>query len=169
VPSRSMMDLKNGNRQWLAIVLLSGVATVGALLGVLIALFLMHSNQGGRVTAPMARQIQSDLETESGGISPPPGDISIRHGALPGLVKTYYKSGLNYERIKAHYSEVLAAHGWKFLREDQVKYDGSDYGGKQFIYCKGTYAADVQYAGQQESQFGWTYSFALSSGLFECK
>ena len=87
--SRSMMDLRNGNKRWLAIVLLSGVAIVGVALGALLVLFVVHSNRGDQISGPIAKKIQSDLETESGNISPPSDDVSLRHSALLGLVKTY--------------------------------------------------------------------------------
>lgn len=121
-------------------------------------------------SAAKAQKIQLDLKSEFQIISPPQNYLEIQHGTLPGLVNTTYKTDLSYENLRAHYHNELTRHGWRFLREDKIKYDGRDYGGKQLIYCKGSYAADVQYAGLQETEFGWKYSFALSFGLFdECK
>ena len=45
-----------------------------------------------------------------------------------------------------------------------VLFDGRNYGGKELIYCKSDYVASLQFAGRQEREFGWTFSFALTLG-----
>ena len=116
------------------------------------------------------KKIDRELESNFGRIVAPSDDIVVYHNSVPGLVNTTYKSVLSYEKIKTYYGNQLTRSGWVFLIEQKVIYDGQDYGGKELIYCKGGYAATIQHAGQQESQFGWTYAFSMSSGqVKECK
>jgi hypothetical protein len=111
-----------------------------------------------------------ELTAEFEGIAPPPDDVVIRHGMMIGLVSSDYKSGLTWEKIKNHYNEELLKHGWRYIREDPIIYDGHNYGGASALYCKRPYAVSVEYAGGQESQFGFTYGISFSAGLYdECK
>jgi hypothetical protein len=114
-------------------------------------------------------KVQMELESEFRCISPPDRAAEIRHGTVPGLASGYYKTDMSYAEIKDSYDRTLRECQWKFFREQPIIYDGHDYGGKEFVYCKGSYAAEVQYAGGQESQFGWTFAFNISTGLEDCK
>jgi hypothetical protein len=110
---------------------------------------------------------QRDLRNAFEKIVPPKNDVMTRSGAMLGLVSADYKSTLSWEEIKSHYSEQFVRQGWRYLLEDPIIYDGHDYGGKEIIYCKPPYAAALQYAGRQESKFGFTYGLSFSSDLHE--
>jgi len=84
-----------------------------------------------------------------------------------GQIGTVYDSDQTADAIKAHYEAELSKRGWKFLKIEKVIYNGRDYGGQHVFYCKDIYTADLQFAGEQEQQFGWTYSFSLSWGLYD--
>ncbi|HEX3187897.1 MAG TPA: hypothetical protein VHQ94_24070, partial [Pyrinomonadaceae bacterium] len=81
-----------------------------------------------------------------------------------GIISAAYKTKESYELIKLHYHNELTSRGWDFRREVDIKYDGHNYGGKELIYCKSGYVAHVQYAGRQETEFGWTFCFAITWG-----
>jgi hypothetical protein len=108
------------------------------------------------------------MEVEFEKVVPPPQSIRTYRGSMHktvlGVATSYHKVQLSYPEIKAYYNAELARLGWKFVSEGDIRYDGVDYGGKKLNYCKGNYSARVQYAGQQEEQFGWTYAFSLTWG-----
>jgi hypothetical protein len=111
------------------------------------------------------------LQNEFAQISPPPDDVRIRHGSMhktnQGDVGSDYKSSKSFEEIRMHYDHELKTRGWEFVKEDKVKIWRQDFGGKQVFYCKGGNTATLEYSGAKEAEFGWTYSFGLSWGLFE--
>lgn len=122
----------------------------------------------------IAERNQRNIEQEFRELAPLSQAAVIRHGSMRkvqhGIVSTGYKTGENYESIKLHYHQELISRGWNFSKEDSVLYEGIDYGGKELLYCKSGYAARLQYAGQQEIDFGWTFSFGITWGLAdECK
>ena len=83
-----------------------------------------------------------------------------------GLVVTEYVSSGSTDEIKAHYKVELLKRGWAFCCFEKVIYRNHDYGGEHVFYRKQIYVADIQFAGQQEKEFGWKYSFSMSWGLF---
>jgi len=93
------------------------------------------------------------------------------HKIYHGVVSATYKTQKSYEAIKTHYQHELTSRGWVFKKEDAVLYDRTDYGGKELVYCKNGYGASLQYAGRQETEFGWTFSFGMTWGSVadECK
>ena len=84
-----------------------------------------------------------------------------------GHIGTVYTSDKTSDEIKVHYEAELLKRGWKFFKIEKVIYNGRDYGGQHVFYCKNLYTADLQFAGAQQQQFGWTYSFSLSWGLYD--
>lgn len=136
--------------------------------------FTLYLSYDERNNGPAANKTQSDIEGEFQRITPLPLAVAVEHISMhkthQGTVNSAYKTDRSYEDIKAYYDKELANRGWRFVREALLTYDGKDNGGKQLFYCKGNYRADLQSAGRQETEFGWTYSFALSWGLSnECK
>lgn len=114
----------------------------------------------------------AELEAELATIPAPEDSFVRQHTSLMqqgrGHVNQAYKTGLHFEAIKAHYNVELRKRGWIFVEEENVIYDGHDYGGKQVFYCKVPLVVNVQYAGGQEQEFGWTYSIAVSRRLYNC-
>jgi hypothetical protein len=135
---------------------------------------LLYISYEEREAEPAAEKTQYDTEREFEKISPiplaAPGHHHSMHKTHQGVVSTEYKTELGYGEIRAFYDKELTSQGWRFAREREVIYDGQDSGGKELRYCKGGYAAGLQYAGRLEKEFGWTYTFALTWGLSdECK
>lgn len=145
----------------LAVVLVA-IACIGT---VTLAGFLVLQTVFGGLKSQAAR-VRNDLVTEFDKIPPPLGAERVQYSSLfkvsNGAVSGGYKTALSYNQIRSHYDVELAKLGWKFAGESDVIYNGVNYGGKQAFYCKNSYTADVQYAGGQNEQFGWTYSFGLS-------
>jgi len=84
-----------------------------------------------------------------------------------GTVGNDYTSSATADEIKLYYQKELLKNGWSFCRAEKVIYRNQDYGGQHFFYRKGKYTADLQLAGKQESEFGWTYAFSMSWGIFD--
>lgn len=84
-----------------------------------------------------------------------------------GSVGNDYTSSTTAAAIKEHYQKELLKRGWNFCRVEKVIYRNQDYGGQHVFYRKGMYTADLQLAGKQESEFGWTYAFGMSWGIFD--
>ena len=84
-----------------------------------------------------------------------------------GLVGNDYVSNTIADEIKTHYQTELLKRGWNFCRVERVIYRNQDYGGQHVFYRKGIYVADLQLAGRQYSEFGWTYAFSMSWGIFD--
>lgn len=127
-----------------------------------------------RQAEAIADNNQRDIEQEFRQISPLPRAAVIQHGSMRktdhGIISAAYKTEVSYESIKLYYHNELKSRGWSVRREVGIKYDGKDYGGKELVYCKSGYAAHLQYAGRQETEFGWTFSFAMTWGHSdECK
>lgn len=164
-----------GGKRRVVIIAASVVAIVSVTGSIAFAvLFMQYLNHGQQVATGSADAIQNDVEREFQRISPLPLAVPIQHNAThktqQGVINTAYKTVRSYESIKAYYNNELSNLDWSFLREANVRYGGEDYGGKELFYCKGNYTAHVQYAGRQETQFGWTYSLALTWGLSDgCK
>jgi hypothetical protein len=163
------MLFKASKKRSLIVVATIGVALMGAVVCLAFSIvFALFFNYDERVNGPMADKIQHDLESEFQSVPPLPRALTTQHGSMhktqQGIVSAAYKTALNYEGIIAHYDNELATRGWRFVNETNVIYGGENYGGRERLYCKGRYAASLQYAGGQENEFGWTYSFALMWG-----
>jgi len=117
-----------------------------------------------------ASRVQVELESEYRVIQQLPEAKSrhyhASHKVQTALVGSEYQTASSYPDIRTYYDSELPKHGWVFLREENVIYKWKDRGGKHAFYRKGEYTADVQYAGEQEPEFGWTYAFSLSWGLW---
>ncbi len=163
------MSLLRGKKRWVAIVTLVGAMIVSALVVVAFSFaFMLYWNYDERVNGAKAEITQNDIEREFQTISALPLALAVQHGSMhktqQGITSAAYKTKSSYEVIRAHYDNELASRGWRFVSEDKVIYDGKDYGGKERLYCKGRYPANLQYAGRQEREFDWTYSFGLTWG-----
>jgi hypothetical protein len=121
------------------------------------------------VNRPNADESLKSLEKEFAVIAPISSATRLRyessHKVSLGSVSADYKTNQSYAQIRAHYGDELKKNGWTFVGEKPVKIWWHDYGGKEAFYCKGRYTATLQYAGQSEEEFGWTYNFNLSWGL----
>ena len=123
----------------------------------------------------IANEKQKEIEQEFREISPIPNAVVIRHSAVNRtkrvIISSDYSTQSSYESIKEHYNRDLAGRGCQLHREADVLFDGRNYGGKELTYCKNDYVAALQFAGRQEREFGWTFSFALTWGnaADECK
>ncbi|SRR5258706_2985058 len=119
---------------------------------------------------PMEKQ--AELETEFKAIVPLQGasvvDYHASNKAGQALVSVGYLTDINSADIFKYYDEQLRQHGWQPDGTHGVKDWGRDLGGKSADYCKGDYAAELQYAGQQ-ANYGWTYGLSMSWGLDHCK
>lgn len=158
--------IQNWKKQW-GVSILVGIAMLGFILSIIVPLFfLLYMNYDERVDGPAAEKIRDEMEAEFQKISPLPRAVQVQHGSMhkarQGLIRMAYKTELSYSEIKAYYDNELGKQGWRFARESHVKYDGQDYGGKELFYCKGNYTTNLYYAGRQEKEFGWTYSFTLA-------
>lgn len=139
-----------------------------------LAAYLVYFAYDQVVNAPRAAGILRNLEDQFKAITPLPNALVVRYGSMhkthQGHVGSDYKTTRTWDEIRAHYDMELEKHGWRYVKEAKVTSWGHDYGGKQAFYCKDSFAATLQYAGQEEQEMGWTYSFSLSWGLFdECK
>lgn len=156
-------------------VLVIGVVVLALMVPVLfIGGFFSYLAYEQTVYVPKAAQIMSELENELSKIAPLPSAEVRAHdsGAKAHVVSitTEYRTDLSYQHIRAYYDAELAKHGWRFAVEEGVTHNWQDYGGKQALYCKGGYTADLFYTGRQAEQFGWTYAFSLSWGTYDqCK
>ena len=83
---------------------------------------------------------------------PTRADVKGSHG----IVGNDYTSKATADEIKAHYDKELLKREWSFCRVDKVIYRNQDFGGQHVFYRKGIYFADLQLAGKQELEFGWT-------------
>jgi hypothetical protein len=123
------------------------------------------------MTEGKASKIQADLENEWKEISSKPGSEAVAtdsgHTISVASITSEYRTRAGYKDLRAYYDAELTQHGWRFVKEENLLYDRHDYGGKQAFYCKGKFTADLFYAGQQEQQFGWKYSFSLSWGTYD--
>lgn len=123
---------------------------------------------GYKVETGTERNIRREFEQ----IKPMPDAVATRTGTVfkgtHGVISSDFRSEASYQAIRDHYDKELAANGWTFQKEEPVIYRGRDQGGKTALYCKGHYAASLEYAGQLEPELGWTFSFGLSWGLYDC-
>jgi hypothetical protein len=117
-----------------------------------------------------ATRVQAELESEYRVIQQlpeaKPKHYHASHKIQQALAGSEYQTSSSYPDIRTYYDSELQKHGWVFLREENVIYRGKYQGGKHAFYRKGEYTADIQYAGEQEPEFGWTYAFSLSWGLY---
>lgn len=120
------------------------------------------------VNDPKAALVQKALEHEFQTIKPLPAAVlsgsNSSHKPHQSLVGRNYSTFQPYTTIRKYYDTELAAHGWKYIKEDIVRDWGQDYGGKTAKYAKGNYTATLQYAGVK-ADYGWGYSLDLSWGL----
>ena len=93
--------------------------------------------------------IQKELRVELNKITPLPGatvvGASDSNKLNQAFVEDCYNSTVNLNQIKQYYNEQFVKNGWQFYKEESVTIWGKDYGGKQFIYKKGDYEADLVY------------------------
>jgi hypothetical protein len=152
---------------------LAGIVTVGVAMVAVVRTRGLIYDMGKSET--IASKKQKEIEQEFGEISPLPNAVVVQQSATHrterGIISSAYTTRSSYESIKEHYNHELTVRGWQFQREADVQFDGRNYGGKELIYCTNDYVGSLQFAGRQESEFGWTFSFALTWGnaADECK
>jgi len=162
----------NKRNKIVLVVAASGAAIVIALVAVTVILGIVSIIRDAPKAEAIAQKNQSDIETEFSRIAPLSHATVLLSGSMRktdhGIISAAYKTAESYESIKEHYHHELTSKGWSFRKETGIKYDGVDYGGKELIYCKNGYVAQLQSAGRQEEEFGWTFSFAITWGGSEC-
>ena len=164
----------NVNQKILIIFVAAIFAAITVVLVSLIVIFGMLTSFYDAEAQAIAERNQKNLEQEFREVPPLAQAVVIQQGSMHkirhGVVSTAYKTANSYDSIKHYYDHELKSRGWYFSKEGGVLFDGTDYGGKELVYCKNGYAASLQYAGRQEAEFGWTFSFGMTWGLAdECK
>ncbi|TEB06810.1 hypothetical protein Psch_00342 [Pelotomaculum schinkii] len=96
------------------------------------------------------------------------GKKNFLNNSISMVLSERYTTKNSYEEIINYYDEQLKEHGWQFYKEEKLTDWGRDYGGKSVRYKKGDFVAIVQYAGEK-ADYGWTYGFAITWGLYEEK
>lgn len=168
------MFLTRRKRSVIIFVTASSAAITTVLVSIALILGTVSLIHDGSQAEAIADKNQKSLEHEFRELPPLSQAVVIQHGSMHksdhGIVSTAYKTGESYESIKFYYHRELTSRGWNLRKEGGVLYDGTNYGGKELVYCKNGYAARLQYAGRQETEFGWTFSFGMTWGLAdECK
>jgi len=117
-------------------------------------------------------QKQAELEIEFKAIAPMPNAKLIKYSSSQkitnALVTADYLTDINPVEIFKYYDEQLTQNGWQFQSTTELKDWDRDLGGKTVDYCKGDYAAELQYAGKK-ANYGWTYALGISWRLGDCK
>lgn len=125
------------------------------------------STLNGEKTAHVLSELQSEYQLirQLPGAEAKSNPYHASHKIRDALVSNYFQTTSSYRDIRMYYDSELSKHGWVFMREENVLYgeifSRKDYGGKHCLYRKGEYRADLQYAGEQEAEFGWTYTINL--------
>jgi hypothetical protein len=91
-------------------------------------------------------------------------DYHASHKTQQSLVGSSYSTKLSFPEIRAYYNAELSRRGWLFQRERTLHDWGRDFGGKSVYYCKGSYTASLEYAGENAGS-GWNYALEVSWGL----
>lgn len=108
---------------------------------------------------PKARKVQI-LEQEFSAIAPFPNSKLVEEYSSYKLeyVSASYVAPNRFENILAYYDEELTKNGWVFYGTSPV----ADNGGRDAYFCRDEYEAYIQYAGDQQGHYRWTYIFGLS-------
>jgi hypothetical protein len=171
----SLMTINNPSVPWIRtnrkfafqLVAVCSLLVLVALGILLIVIFHRRLATGSEADASL-----KTLEKDFTLITPLPGAARLRyessHKGSLGSVSADYRTAQSYLQIRTHYDDELKKTDWIFVGEKPVKIWWHDYGGKEAFYCKGRYTATLEYAGQSEAEFGWTYNLNLSWGLGEC-
>ena len=134
---------------------------VGALF---VSLFIAYAIDFYIESAAQITLKQQELEQEFKSIKPPSEAIAcqyhVSHKIQQASVGSTYLSKLPYQKIRAHYDAELSSHGWQFQKEREVRDWGRDFGGSIAYYCKDSYTASLQYAGD-DAGYGWSFGFDL--------
>lgn len=137
-----------------------------------IVAFVLFLGYEFMIQLPKAKQVQTQLEIEFNAIHPLPSASIVKddtsYKARHAVIGATYLTNISPDDIFKYYDGQLRQHGWQLNGTSGVKDWGRDLGGKSAEYCKGDYAAELQYAGQQ-ANYGWTYAFGMSWGLHDCK
>lgn len=111
-----------------------------------------------------AKERENKLNIEFSLISPFSGaDLKSyisRHKVSRAFVEADYKTFVDFDIVKKHYSTELAKNGWNFIGEESEKVWGKDSGGKLVKYKKGDYNIELYYVGNQPGS-DWTYSISI--------
>src|ERR1043165_3427782 len=79
-----------------------------------------------------------------------------------GAAANSYKTTMTDNEIRAYYDQEMQRRGWKLYGESKLTSWDKDLGESQRIYCKQPLAADIYFTGQNEAEFGYTYSLSIS-------
>src|SRR6267142_4673434 len=115
--------------------------------------------------SPRAQAVQSDLRQELESITPLPGaalrERSGSYKSRMAYVGRTYNTTASYTQIRSYYETELARRGWTFHRAHGTRDWFRDFGGVKAEYCKGSYTASLQYAGDR-ADYGWVFSLEVS-------
>jgi hypothetical protein len=85
-------------------------------------------------------------------VPPPMRSILVESHEKPAwriiLVERIYKSDLGYDSLREYYRVRLEERGWRFAEEIPLRDLGRDFGGRDLLFCKPPYAANLQYIGK---------------------
>ena len=135
---------------------------------VFLVLFVAYMIYDHAINAPKAALVQQELEQEFNSIKPMPSTVACdyyaSHKTQQSLVGGKYSTKLSYREIRTYYDAELSSHGWRFQKEEGLRDWGRDFGGRSAHYCKGSYTASLEYAGEKAGH-GWDYALDMSWGL----
>jgi hypothetical protein len=120
------------------------VASIVALAGALLMPFLHAPDSAAHVMA-MKKALDE--------FPPPLGTLMLSADEIPRwrdiLVERTYKSDLGYDALRQYYRPRLEEKGWRLVEEAPLRDLGRDFGGRDLLFCKRPYAANLQYIGKR--------------------
>jgi hypothetical protein len=115
---------------------------------------------------------QDQIEQRFNEVTPLPNAISTQRNKMfkpaHGVIEEYYKTNESFPNIRAYYDNELSRRGWHFEKENNLTSWWRQRGEKIVFYCQGSTSAELYYSGQEGERLGYTYSFGLSWGLYDC-
>jgi hypothetical protein len=151
-------------RRVVAVILL-GAAIIGiAAIGIGLFWYLFWDTRA-------SSKARSSLEMELARINPIPGSALTSEASYlkprSALIVKRYVASMSFERIRAYYDSELSSQGWRFDSEEELSWHGEPPG-KVRTYCKGEYAATLEYFGAGD-EAGWDFTLNLSWGVYTCR
>ena len=77
------------------------------------------------------------------------------------LLQNSYQSAKSYDELKQYYRSLLEREGWRLVDEKSSHDYGRDFGGREWLFCKPPYAANLEYVGEiPEPRGGFTLALS---------
>jgi hypothetical protein len=119
----------------------------------------------------LAEPVHRALEQEFDRIAPAPSSVPVVHESTykagSSLVQTEYSTSVSFLEVQAHYRSELERNGWYLHSSQAIDSSGAQSRSEEVIFCKGPYAASLEYREQASSDS--TFWFAVSWGLHSCR